>query len=182
MSNAIIAQRYARALLDIARESQSTARFQEALDRFAQAATLQPDLLPILGEEHFPVAQRHAVVKALAVPLALDPLVVNFLKLLIDRRRIDIFPDVLTAYQALAADSAGVVTAQVTTAAPVVDVDILHSIEQAVATLKRKQVRTVTQVNPALIGGVVVRVGDEIFDGSIAAELRRMKKVLLEAV
>lgn len=182
MSNAIIAQRYARALLEIARECQAAARFQDELGRFAQAATLQPDLLLVLGEEHFPVVQRHAVVQALAAPLALDPLVVNFLKLLIDRRRIDIFPDVVTAYESLAAESAGVVTAQVTTAVPVVDVDILHSIEQAVATLKHKQVRTVTQVNPALIGGVMVRVGDEIFDGSIAAELRRMKTMLLEAV
>ena len=179
MSLAVIGRRYARALFDIAWGQKAVAQFQDELARVEQAGRVLPDLFTMLAWEEVAPKKRHAVVDDLAGPLQLSPMVVNFLKVLIDKRRVFAFAEIVEAYEALAADAASIVTATVTTAAPLMDATILTEIESAIGKLKQKQVRVIPHVDPDLIGGVMIRVGDEVFDGSIAAELERMREQLL---
>jgi F-type H+-transporting ATPase subunit delta len=181
MSTAVIGRRYAKALFAVAMEKNAVTTYLEELRNLDEASKECPELIPALSAEEFPATQRHNVMEALARPLKIGPTVVDFIKLLIDKRRISGFHDIVTAFQRYVDDSVGVVTATVTTAGAIIDSQVLSGIESEIARLKGRKVRMQTKVNPDLIGGVVVRIGDEIFDGSVAAELKRMKDQLLSA-
>lgn len=182
MSNIVIARRYAAALFEIANSANAVSRFQDELNSFIEACEIQPELPSVLSSEEIPAQKRHAVIMTLAPLLKLSDLTTNFFKLLIDKRRIKAAKEIRDAYVALAAQNAGIVTALVTTAAPVLDADIFSQIEVAVGKMTHKQVRIESSVDPEIIGGVSIRVGDQIFDGSIAAELRRVREELKQAV
>ncbi len=181
MSIAVLGRRYAKAFFEVAVARNAVGPMQEDLLKVQDAAAQVPDLLATLSNEESVLKNRHAVVDDLAKYLQLQDATKNLLKVLIDRRRLFCFDALVRAYQALAADAAGLVTAFVTTASPLIDAQILGEVERVIGQRKHKQVKVVADVNAKLMGGVMIRVGDEIFDGSIAAELRRVREHLLRA-
>lgn len=179
MSNAIIAQRYAKAFLDIALEKQCVEDFQRDLESFGAAWDSSEELRTVLPAGDVSLSQRQSLIDAIADALQCHDMSKTFLKVLLDKRRINIFPYVLLSFKKFVAEHAGQVTAHVTTASPIHDAAAITAIQEAVARLKNKKVHIDAQVDPDVLGGVMIRVGDEIFDGTIAAELRRMRQNLL---
>jgi F-type H+-transporting ATPase subunit delta len=87
----------------------------------------------------------------------------------------------LDAYRERLLDHQHVVRAEVTTAAPL-PADRAQAVERALAQATGRTVRLGMRVDPSIIGGVVARVGDTIYDGSVTTQLRKMKKRLVESV
>lgn len=178
-SFAVIARRYAKALFGIARQHGTVTSLQDELARLHEVTIECVELMPVLHAAEFPPRQRKAVVDAVGRLMGLSATVVNLLKLLIDKQRIIALHEVIAAYHRLVDDDAGVITATVTTATPLIDCTILSNIERVIGRLKGRRVRVESAVDGGLIGGVMIRVGDEVFDGSVTAELRRMREQLL---
>jgi F-type H+-transporting ATPase subunit delta len=123
--------------------------------------------------------RRKAVFKGIADSLSYEAHVRNFLNLLIERNRLDLLSDIVTAYQKLLDEKLGIVRAHVTSASPLDDTqqrNIASKLEQVTG----KQVRVELSVDPALIGGVVARVGSTIYDGSIRQQLQVFKQRLIQ--
>jgi F-type H+-transporting ATPase subunit delta len=179
MSQSVIARRYAKALFEVGKASDDTQQMVEALQRVASANQECPDLLPILSRQDLPTKKRHAIVVDLAAHLSLSPMLTHFLQLLIDKRRMDAFEEIVTAFQTLLDEANGVVTAIVTTATPIIDSQVLSQIESLVSRRTQRRVRVEAAVDTSLIGGVRLRVGDEVIDGSVMKELQRLREDLL---
>lgn len=177
--SAVLARRYARAFFDLAVRQKATARWREELDRLLAAGRVCPELLPALADDRIPFLRRERLMDEIAEQLGLSPLSRNFCKVLIAKRRIHLLSEIVEAYVQLVSELEGVVTAEITTAVPLSDAAILQAIESVVARVKRRKVVLSARSNPTLIGGVVIRIGDEIYDGSVTAELRRVRERLL---
>jgi F-type H+-transporting ATPase subunit delta len=107
----------------------------------------------------------------------LSPILSKLLVLLAERDRLVLLPDLLAAYRDRLLDYQQVVRAEVTTATPI-GPERAKAIEQGLAHVTGRTVRLGTRVDPSIIGGVVARIGDTIYDGSVTRQLELMKKTL----
>ena len=97
--------------------------------------------------------------------------------MLIEKERIAILPDVLRAYRALRDAEEGVVEATATLALPVSDAG-RSQLQEAIERMTGKRVRLRVEQDPALIGGIIVRVGDTVYDGSFSHQLATLREQL----
>jgi F-type H+-transporting ATPase subunit delta len=173
-----IAGRYAGALIGLADDR--IANDPGVLDRLAgDVAKLAAQLK---GDGNFrrfvadprPRATAQARVLAdVAARLGLDPLTANFLRVLAANRRLAALPAVITQFEAQLAAKRGQVAAEVTTATPLSDTQraaLTASLIQA----GHANVRLVEKLDPALLGGLVVKIGSRLYDNSVRAKLQRL--------
>ena len=178
MTNRTAATRYARALLEVAvKERLDLDRVERELtsvvDLFAQHKLLAQALLnPVV-----PVPRKRAAMDALTARAQMLPMVAKLLGLLAERDRLVLLTDLLAAYRDRLLDYRNVVRAKVTTTAPLA-ADRVKAIEAGLAGASGRTVALEASVDPALIGGMVTRIGSTIYDGSVARQLQRMKEKL----
>lgn len=117
----------------------------------------------------------------LAQRTKLSPMVGKLLLLLAERDRLVLLPDLLAAYRDRLLDHLNIVRAEVTTAVPLA-ADRVSAVERALAHVTGRDVVLETRVNPAIVGGVVARVGSTVYDASITTQLQKIRKTLTEGV
>ena len=105
--------------------------------------------------------------------------VAKLLALLADRDRVGLLNDVVAVYHARLLEQRQIVKAEVRTAVPLSS-DRLEALQQSLAQVTGKRVAMDVTVDPALIGGVVARIGSSIYDGSVVRQLERMKSQLAQ--
>jgi len=171
-----VSQRYAQALLDIGVERSNFEQLGRELDRVAELFKA-PDLLELFRSPKFDAATRKKVLGELLLRVMVSPVCRNFLFLLVDRDRIAIVPQIVEAYHGLADLRSGRVRAQVTVPRLLSEPDVarLRTVLQK-ATGREVVVEQVEDA--ALIGGMITRIGDRIYDGSIRAQLLRLRTEL----
>jgi F-type H+-transporting ATPase subunit delta len=104
----------------------------------------------------------------------------NLARLLVSRGRAPLAPGILAAYQQRLDAVRGIAHAVVTTAVPL-STEETAAVNQRLASLTRRQVKMETAVDPSIIGGIVVRIGDKLIDGSTRARLQELKRRLAGA-
>ncbi len=177
MTNRAAATPYARALFDVTRGT-DPARAGDELYAVVELVERHPDLRRVLLSPAVPVTAKRQVVTEI---LRLQPLsepVSRLLLLLADRDRFVVLPEIAQVYQQRLLDFQQVVQAQVTTAAPLTP-ERQQAIEEGLATATGKRVMLSTQVDPAILGGVVARIGSRVYDGSVVRQLARVKEQLV---
>jgi F-type H+-transporting ATPase subunit delta len=164
-----VARRYALALYEEAR-ARSVAEAVDA-DVLALGESLRNirELRSALTSPVISRSRKEAVVKRL-FDGRLHPLVTSFLLLLIRKEREDLAPAVVAAYTALVDEREGVVEARVRSARPL-SVDQAESLRKRLEADTGRSIRLRLDVDPALLGGLVVRVGDRVHDGSLRHQL-----------
>ena len=174
MKTAAAARRYARALFSLARETNTLtpvrSELGELAELFAGDRTLRNALLTPLH----PASERKAVVGALADAVGLSVSLRHFLMFLIDQRRLVDFAAIQEEFERLANEASGLLTAQVVSASPL-DERRQDRLRRALSDRTGQEVRLDIQVDPNLLGGAIATVGDTVFDGSLRAQLDRLR-------
>ena len=168
------ARRYAAAVFDLARQDGSFDTWAADLDRLAALLDV-PAAAHALASPVVTPAQKLAVIEA-DVP-NLTSQTRNLLVLLVHRGRLGLLPDVAAAFRERLNRERGIVTAFVTTAAPLDDAGRTE-LGTRLATYAGRQVRMEMSVDPGLIGGVVARIGDQLLDGSVRGRLQTLRRRL----
>ncbi len=167
------ARRYAQAAFTLALEGGDLSRWRQDLADIAQVLVESP-AARVLADERVPLAERLRVVER---SLDVQPLALNLARVLVSRGRSTIAGEVAEAFDALADEHEGIARATVTTAVELAPEDLAR-IERALGQSTGKRVRAQANTDPALIGGLVVRVGDRLLDGSVRTRLRRLRRQL----
>jgi F-type H+-transporting ATPase subunit delta len=174
-----LARRYARAFLDVANAQQKSGPLGQELAGFAGLLEQSHDLKATFANPIFPADQRQRVLNELTGRLSSSPPLRSLLNLLLERGRLDGVGEVAREYARLADDEAGRLRAQVKSARPL-PADALTRLQQAVEAMTGKKVELSTEVDPKLLGGVVMQLGSQVYDGTIRAQLAALRQQLLE--
>jgi len=171
------ARRYARALFGLAREAGEVEEIDRQLrtleSLLAENAELHRALLTPLHRAR----ERQGVLRAVSERLGMSPLLRNFLAYLIDQRRLVDHETVCEEYRRLAEEAAGRLRARVT-AARALQPDEETRLREVLSRRTGRQVELDVEVEPELIGGMVAKVGDLVFDGSLRAQLGQLRASL----
>lgn len=179
MISSNIANRYARAFFKIAGEEQRYEEYARELGRFSTLLKESKKLGEFLANPVFAQPDKKIVVEALLARLEVSPLTANFLKLLVDKRRIGILSDIEDSYRDLVDNALKKVRVTVKTAFPLTG-ELSSRLQKGLEGLTGKRVEMTLQEDPTLLGGIVVRVGDTLYDGSIRTQLGNIRNLLGE--
>jgi F-type H+-transporting ATPase subunit delta len=163
-------RRYAEALLDLAEAEGAVAAYRASFE--ALAAGLAPPALRALRDPSVPMRQR---VEGIARAAEGQPSAIrSLLRLLVERGRIGLLPDISRAFGDLVDRRAGIAKARITTAVALDEGQQSAFIERLERS-SRKQLRATFAVDPSLIGGAKVQVGDHLIDTSVRAQLSALR-------
>jgi F-type H+-transporting ATPase subunit delta len=178
MTNSTAATRYARALLDVAvKERVDVDQIERELTSFVDLFAQYPALERVFLNPVVPVPRKRAAMDALAARAGVLPILAKLLGVLAERDRLVLVPSLLAAYRDRLLDYRHVVRAEVTTTTPL-SAERAKSIETSLARLTGRTIVLSTRVDPAIIGGVVTRIGSTVYDASVTRHLERMKEKL----
>ncbi len=173
-----LGRRYAKALLELAREQGEIDTVLRDVGSLHDAWKASAELRDIVGNPVIPRPALKAAVDAVMQKQGCSKLVRNAVNLLADKGRLGRLAEVLEALEALAEAETGRVRVEVVSAKPLAEAYYARLTEK----LKRvtdREVVLVKKEDPSLIGGVVTRVGDQVFDGSIRNRLSELRETLL---
>jgi len=175
-----ISKRYARAFFDIAKEGKHIESYYSEINQFASVVTQNKSLKDFLANPVFDQASKKGVVDNIITKMKLSDMTISFLRLLVDKKRIDILEDIVVCYRQLMDETLKKVRVNVKTAFPLSD-DLKFYISENLEKTLGKKVDMTVEEDSTLLGGVVIGVGDTLYDGSIKNQLNNMRNLLGEA-
>jgi F-type H+-transporting ATPase subunit delta len=178
MVPAAVAQRYAKALFALGEESNQLDGLVAELTRAAEAYDASAELRGTLENPLVPHAAKVAILSDVAQRLSLGASAKNTLLLLSDRRRMRALPAIVRELRVLSDKKRGVLRAQVTSAKPLTPA-YLDRLKVQLEKMTGKKVEIDLTEDPELLAGVVARIGDRVYDGSLRSRLREMRAQLL---
>lgn len=177
MSTNAIAKRYAKALVRIGSEEGAVDRFNGELGRFSALLSESRELSSVFGNPAYGIESKRGILADLVGKLQLSATVSNLLMLLLERGRITAVPSIAESYGAFADELSGVIRPTLTTGLPLAEGQVAE-IRKALETSTGKKVTLKVEVDPSLIGGVITKIGDKVFDGSVKTQLARIQDTL----
>jgi F-type H+-transporting ATPase subunit delta len=171
------ARRYAKALMGLGTELGNYERIGREVRSLAKAIASSPDLAQTLSNPVFPRSERERVLTAVLSRVGAAQEVVNFTRLLLDRERISQLPEIARELDVLIDEKAGRIAAEVTSAVPLTPAQE-QGLLQKLEALSGKKVQMKVATDPALLGGLVAKLGDVVYDGSLRTQLERMRDEL----
>ena len=178
MTSRTAAVRYARALFDVGLKEQLDLTAIEAqLASFADLFTQHPTLEKVMLNPAVPAPRKRAAVVELTKGAGLSPVLQKLLVLLGERDRLVLLPELVAAYRERLADHLKIVRASVTTATPLA-AERVQKIQRSLSRATGRAVTLTTRVDPAILGGLVARVGSTVFDATLTTQLEKMRQRL----
>ncbi|MGO4110678.1 F0F1 ATP synthase subunit delta [Paenibacillus sp. YAF4_2] len=170
----VVAKRYAKALFELAQEQGIVTETEDQLKLIVQGLKNEPEARKFLELPSIEPNKKIAVLKS-AFGDHVSALVLHTLELILVRGRQELISDVYTAYTKIAGESLGQAHAVVYTAHNLSDAE-LAEVEVSFGKLSGKKIVAEQIVKPDLLGGVQVRIGDRLYDGSLSGKLERLQK------
>ena len=174
MARGAVARRYAKALFELSKEAGQVAEVVGELTAIGDLLEGNPELHDALFRPLHPVAERRAVLDGVTDRIGASTMVQSFFSLLIDQRRLIDFPAIREEFERLANEDAGLRRAEVVSAGPLRDGQ-LERLRRALSNRTGGEVEVSVRVDPSLLGGVIAKVGDLVFDGSLRTQLRQLR-------
>jgi F-type H+-transporting ATPase subunit delta len=172
-------RRYAEAAFEIAKRDDTLDRWRDELFGAAELMT-DERVSRIVDNPTLPFADRSRVIDDLLERRVQAP-VRNLVRMLSERSRIELLPAIASEYDRLLKRERGIATAIVTSAARLTD-DEREALEGRLRSMTGAQVELEEQIDESLIGGLTVRVGDRLYDGSVRGRLERLRDQLVAGV
>jgi F-type H+-transporting ATPase subunit delta len=179
-NQADVGLRYAQALFELAK-GQGDARVVEADLKSLKAMRAESaDLRTLISSPAFDAEEKGKGLAAIAEAAGFAPTTKKFLGLVAANRRASALPGMITAFEKLAAEDRGAVSAEVVTAMPLTEAQ-LKALAAALRTALGKDPEIAARVDPAILGGLKVRVGSRLYDASLKSRLDSLKFALKRA-
>lgn len=173
-----VARRYAKALISLCDERGDGEAVRAHLLAVCAALDAVPEAHALVANPTIPLDQRRAVLTAVMGACGVAGTAVNLLQLLLDKGRIQVLPAISAEFSALLDLRSGRTEAQVTSAVALSE-DAKTRLQGLLVRLLGKQVVLQASVDDQLIGGLVVRVGNTVYDASVANHLARLRQALV---
>ena len=174
MRGGTAAYRYAKALFGLAADEHRHREVRVELDKLSELFAGSRELSDALLTPLHPAKDRKSALAEICNRISISPLVRNFLSYLIDQRRLIDFSTIGDAYGSLADEAEGLLTAEVVSASPMDD-RRKDRLRRALSERTGREVRLEIEVDASLIGGVIAKVGDLVFDGSLRTQLGQLR-------
>ena len=169
-----LAERYAGALVDVALENKQAGQVKQELAAFAAMVRESAELHAFLSNPSIARGSKHAAIEQLVARMGASRTLRNYLFVIVDQRRAGMLPEIEQAFSALLDARQGITQAAVTSAADLTAKERAE-LDAALAKLTGQKVQAQFNTDAALIGGAVVRIGSTIYDGSLRAQLDRLR-------
>jgi F-type H+-transporting ATPase subunit delta len=180
MTLSAVETRYAHALADVVNGASSTLNAQDAVTQlrsFEAALRSSPELHNALLTPAVPTSRKRAVVGRIADILQLSRIARNFLFVLVDHRRITSLTGILHSFELVVDERLGFARAEVSSAGELTE-EQRSAVSRQLERVTGKRIRARYAVNGALIGGVMVRIGSTVYDGSVRGQLDALERRL----
>ena len=175
-----VSGRYASALFELAEEGGAFDAIAADVSTVREALETSPELLSALSNPSISRAEMGGVVASLAAQMGLGDVVTKFLGLMAAKRRLGALPNALAGFELLAAEKRGETTVEVVSATALSDMQtstLSTKLEQAMG----RKIHIKTDVDPDLIGGLIVKIGSKMIDASVRSKLSALQHAMKEA-
>jgi F-type H+-transporting ATPase subunit delta len=174
-----MAGRYANALFELARDGKAVDAVKAELDRFDAIVASSPDLQRLVRSPVFAAEDQLRALTAVLERAELTGLAANFLRLVAANRRLFAVGDMIRGFRMLHARHRGEVTAEVTVAETMSQAH-LGTLTDALKAVTGKDVQVAMRVDPAIIGGLIVKIGSRMVDASLKTKLNSIRHAMKE--
>jgi F-type H+-transporting ATPase subunit delta len=177
MSNSTVAKRYAQALFELAQQKNILAEVGADLNELTKVVTESPDFLTLLNAPKFSIERKKQIIAEIFA--GATPEVLHTVQLLVEKKRVNEVKLIATAYAELAAQAQGTANATVFSTRAL-STEESANISAAFSKLVGKQSLNITnEIDPSLLGGIRLQIGNHIYDSSVANKLERLKRELI---
>jgi F-type H+-transporting ATPase subunit delta len=171
------ARRYAKAVFEIAVDSDELERWLDDLTQLADSIT-NVEFRQALSAPRISMAQKESLIRE-SLGEAVGPLALNLICLLASRGQVQVLPTIADRFQEMLDAHQGVERAEVVSAVSLTDAQ-QEQVTQMLNDLSGQDVRLTTRVDPEILGGLVIRIGDRVMDGSARSRLQNMRRELAQ--
>lgn len=174
-----VSGRYATALFELAGEANTISAVENDLISFSKLIQASADLQRLISSPVFTADEQVDAVAAIMSKAGITGLSANFIKLVASKRRLFALPGMISAFRAMVAESRGIVAAEVTLA----EAPTARQLEDIRAALKGaagKDVSVEIKLDPAIIGGLIVKMGSRMVDSSLRTKLNSIRNAMKE--
>ena len=179
MASGSLARRYAKAVIEIGQANNILDKMGADLRSLAKAMKDSAELQSVLTNPAIRRADRRRVIDGLLQAIGAQPLTKNLVYLLLDSERMSSVPSISREVDAMIEARSGRVTAEVTSAKPL-EIAQLTEITVALEKLSGKKVTVTKHEDESLLGGVIAKLGDTVYDGSLRTQLRNLRDDLIK--
>ena len=172
-----VSKRYAKALLSLGREDGNFEQYGRDLQDFSRFCEGHPDVKEVIANPIFPVEERRTILRTLLEKSTYADVVKNFLNLLLDKNRIGVIQQITDHYETLTDELSNIARAEIVTSRPLKE-EAQNRLEKVLSDLTSKTVKLEVKEDETLIGGIVVKIGDLVLDGSVKAQLEGINESL----
>lgn len=174
----LVASRYALALINAAEQGDQLKQIHENLGQLGRMIDESAELSSLINNPLYDDSARTNILSEIAARAGFAPFLVNFLKVLIENRRLNQLPGIIRAFELEIAKKWGWEDAKIVSAIPL-SLEQTEQLSRALSQQFGKDIHLQMQVDPAILGGLVITVGSQMFDDSLATKLSSLKKSLL---
>lgn len=180
MSVETVARRYATALADVVIKTGETGVVSGELNQFQDLITESPQLAEVFRNPAVPYDQKSRLLETLLTRTKPVKTTANFLRILLKNARLGDLDAVSKRFAAVLEERAGMVSADITTAAPL-STDQQTVLQTKLQNMTGKKVNLNFKIDPGIIGGVVTRIGSTVYDGSVKNQLEQFREQMIRS-
>jgi F-type H+-transporting ATPase subunit delta len=171
--------RFARSLAEVAFEEYAEQKVTEDLSTYVEIFRTAPDLIETFDSPRFSRETKESLLNALLRKYPVHRLTSNFLRILLQHNRISQFEQIQKIYESLVNERKGIAFARVSAAAPLSKAEEAN-LSYRLTKITGKKIYLEVQTDESLLGGVVIKIGGAVYDGSIKTQLVEMKRRIIE--
>lgn len=170
-----VSKRYAKALFSIGQEDGNFERYGKELKAFSKFCQENREFGQLIANQIFAIDDRKQILHVVLEKSGFSDIMKNFLNLLLDKNRIGAIEAISEYYSRLTDEASNIARAEIITARPLKE-EALQKLEKSLENLTSKKIKSEVRKDQSLIGGVVVKIGDLVLDGSVKAQIEGLKE------